>query len=345
MAISLAPRLPTIHNIPPLAKRIVAITLGLALAAVFAVALLYMQNRRPLTQQLPGLPAIVSGQQPSYATGLYGPTDAPLVAPLGVAVSPAGDRVYVTESAGQRAVMVFDRGGNSVGTLAPPDTDSGGRFPLYVAVDPSGTVYVSDRIRATIDTYSADGKYIGLWKPEGDAPASPMALTFDADANLYVTDLLDGAHRVLVYGPAGDLKLSFGTQGSDPGQFSFPNGVAVDRQGRIFVSDSNNGRVQVFDRTGHLLETIGRGGTGSLSMPRGVAIDPLDRVFIADITGQSVEVWDASAEPPHRLYGVGSEGSGNAQFENPNGIAVDTTGRLYVTDRLNDRVQVWSFQF
>jgi sugar lactone lactonase YvrE len=67
-------------------------------------------------------------------------------------------------------------------------------------------------------------------------------------------------------------------------------------------------------------------------------------LFIVDTIGQSVEVWDASAEPLHRLYGVGSEGNGNGQLDHPNGVALDTTGRVYVTDRLNNRVQVWSFQ-
>ena len=121
---------------------------------------------------------------------------------------------------------------------------------------------------------------------------------------------------MLVLDPAGKLKLSFGSQGEEDGQFWFPNGIAVDSQGRIFVADSNNGRMQAFDKDGKFLFMISRGmSPGDLSMPRGIAIDSENRLLIADTSRGAVQAYkisesagsDAESAPlevPGRLLGI-----------------------------------------
>ena len=76
-----------------------------------------------------------------------GPARAKVRNPLGVAVSPKGDRIYATQSGGARSTIVLDRSGQPIGELVPPNTVPGGRLPLYMAVDASGSVYISDRLR------------------------------------------------------------------------------------------------------------------------------------------------------------------------------------------------------
>ncbi len=84
--------------------------LGL-LALLIGLIIWYLLFRQPL----PPLPIIPESQVPSYSTSMYGVTD-----PIGIAVTPDGDRIYVTESGGDKVVAIFDAGLNRVGTAAPP---------------------------------------------------------------------------------------------------------------------------------------------------------------------------------------------------------------------------------
>jgi len=109
-------------------------------------------------------------------TSIYGAT-----APLGVAIDPDRQRIYVTESAGERLVRVFDMSGKPVAALSPPDTTASTRAPVYVAVGPGGNVFVSDRLRNRIDVYSPSGAYQGPFQPESIAGTgwNPLAVAFD----------------------------------------------------------------------------------------------------------------------------------------------------------------------
>jgi sugar lactone lactonase YvrE len=128
---------------------------------------------------------------------------------------------------------------------------------------------------------------------------------------------------------------------------SFPNGVAVDRDGLVYVADSNNGRLLVFAADGELLAKIGRGaGAGNLGLPRGVAIDGQGRAFIVDSSGQGVLVYavlETGTTQPEHLGFFGGHGTADGQFAFPMGVAVDAQGRVYVADTANGRIQVWSY--
>ncbi|MEE8174702.1 MAG: FecR domain-containing protein, partial [Dehalococcoidia bacterium] len=131
-------------------------------------------------------PPLVRKSPPRYLFSIYD-----VEKPLGVAVDPAGQRISVTESGDRRVTRVFDREGNEIMLLAPPDTVPAERVPSYVAIDRMGTVYVSDRMRHTIDIYDVDGTYLGAFVPR-DNPGvswSPLGLAFDSSGNLYVTEV------------------------------------------------------------------------------------------------------------------------------------------------------------
>jgi DNA-binding beta-propeller fold protein YncE len=282
---------------------------------------------------------IIGSDLPAYDSSIYGVTQ-----PMGVAVSPDGNRVYVTESGGHRLVRVFDSSGDEVGTLKPPGGDW--RLPVYVAVNPDGEdVYVSDRLRETIDVYDSDGKYLKDIKPDGSLGkgANPLGLAFGPEGNLYATDAGGDreSHRVLVFGGGNEPLRKIG----EPGAFWFPNGLAVDSDGNVYVADSNDGRLAIFDSSGKLQASIRRGvGEGDLGLPRGVAIDD-GRLFVSDTTAHVVKVYKLGdpAEVPAYVGSFGVEGIADGAFEYPNGIAIAPDGRIYVTDRENNRVQVWSY--
>jgi sugar lactone lactonase YvrE len=216
--------------------------------------------------------------------------------------------------------------------------------PVYVAVDPTNAdVYVSDRPAGAVYVYDRDGTFKSEFRPAVAIEGwQPLGLTFDVDGNLYVTDLAAPA-RVLEFDASGKLLLTLGAAEG----LNFPNGVAVDADGLIYVTDSNNGRLLVFGADGALLSKIGRGaGAGNLGLPRGIAIDGQGRAFVVDSSGQGVLVYRAlvsGQEQPEHLGFFGGHGIADGQFAFPMGVAVDAHGRVYVADTANGRIQVWSY--
>jgi DNA-binding beta-propeller fold protein YncE len=308
------------------------------LATLVTIALWYFLFRQPIaTLPLPGIPQV---EVPAYSTAVYG-----TLGPSGVAVSPSGDRIYVTQSVGSRTGLVFDAAGTKLGTMAPPAGTGTDHAPVYVAVDPlTNEVYVSDRLAGAIYIYDRDGAYQRTFTLAQPRPGwQPLGLAFDSKGNLYVTDLSGPFQKVLVIDRSAAVIRTLG----ENDRLAFPNGVAVDGAGNVYVTDSNAGRLLVFGADGQVRAQVGRGsGGGNLGLPRGIALDGSGHVFVVDSTGQGVFIYRAPAGEEHRLaflgY-IGGQGVADGTFEFPNSVAVDARGRVYVADTFNDRVQIWSY--
>ena len=323
-------------------RRIAALTIALVIVGLLLAW--YLMNRKPLSE----LPGLSDTKMPHYEMSIYGTTK-----PIGVAVSPSGDRIYVTESDGTRVVRIFNRDGKQTGILQPPASTGVGpsaHLPMYVAINPTTQdVYVSDRLTSTIYIYDGSGKYLRTFAPKGNLGAptwAPLGLAFGPDGSLYVTDVRgkdSKAHRVVEFGPDGAFVRSMGT----PGQLNFPNGIVVDGHGNIQVTDSNNGRLVVFNAAGKMIATISQGvGEGDLGLPRGAAVDDAGRLLVADTSDHNVKVYKVGttdAPTPTFIGLFGAEGQLDGTFEYPNGVATDTRAHIYITDRENNRVQVWGY--
>ena len=316
----------------------VLVLLGLAATGLVLFSAWYLINRKPITE-LP-LPGLAIETVPSYSYSVYG-----VNAPTGVAVTPDGSRIYVTQTEGDPRVLVFDGKGNPLGALVPPASTGSDHVPVYVAIDPTNAdVYVSDRPTGSILVFGADGAFKRVFQPGKSLTGwQPLGLGFDAHGHLYVTDVSGPFNTVHEFDAGGALVRTIGKDG----QFNFPNGVAVDPAGNLYVTDSNNGRLVVLDPSGRERAIVRRGaGSGDLGLPRGTAIDDGGRVYVVDTSGQGVQVYHvvgSNDDPPAFIGRFGSGGTDDGAFQYPNGIAVDGRARVYVTDWRNNRVQVWTY--
>ncbi|MBI5285402.1 MAG: 6-bladed beta-propeller [Chloroflexi bacterium] len=310
--------------------RLIAMLAVSFLPAIAVYALVVRSDARPLPS--PG--GASAAALPRHAQSLEG-----AARPMGVAV--AGDgTIYVTEGSGEHRIRVLDQQGQALRSMAAPEAEPGASAPVHVAVGPTQEVYVSDQGEDAIRVFAPDGAYIRDVAPPADTAGvwHPLGVGFAPDGRLLVTDVTPGRHRVMVFDPSGNFAFAFGSEGNGDGEFSFPNAAAVDAQGRIYVSDSNNGRVQIFDASGSYIDTISTWAGGKLGLPRGLAIDGRDRMFVADTLSGLVQVYDVSGAPKF-LYSFG--GGVDHPLHYPNGLALDSAGRVYVTDRENNRVEVW----
>jgi sugar lactone lactonase YvrE/TolB-like protein len=139
------------------------------------------------------------------------------------------------------------------------------------------------------------------------------------------------------------FSLAWGRPGSGSGDFVKPCGVAADGVGNIYVADTYNNRVQVFDNSGTFMKAWGQEGTGSgsLARPWDLAVDSESIVYVADTYNHRVQRFDANGV---YLGQWGQKGKGSGAFYFLSGIAVGPDGTIYTVDAKLNRVQVFDNQ-
>ncbi len=172
--------------------------------------------------------------------------------------------------------------------------------PRGMAVSPDGTLYVADTAQHRVWHITAQGAVLGSLGGFGAALgqfSEPWDVALDAQGNLYVADTWN--HRIQKFDAAGQYVTSWGTLAqvaafSPNGQSLFfgPRGIAVAPNGEVFVTDTGNKRVQVFDADGKFLREFGGSGTypGLMNEPVGIAVNETE-VFVADAWNRRVQVF------------------------------------------------------
>lgn len=212
--------------------------------------------------------------------------------------------------------------------------------PVGVAPGPDGQLFVSDSTRARIVVLSGDGEVL---RGFGSAPETgrPTGLAWDARGQrLLVLDTTGG--RLLVYAADGRLLQTAGERGSGPGQFNYPTGLALAPDGRVFVSDSLNYRVQILGSDlapRGAFGMVGR-GPGCFAAPKGVALDSAGHVYVVDGMFENVQIFTDAGQ---LLLAFGGHGSGLGELALPTGLWIDDRDRIHVADGGNARIQVFQY--
>ena len=129
---------------------------------------------------------------------------------------------------------------------------------------------------------------------------------------------------------------------TDPGTFSLPEGVAVGADGKVFVTDTFNDRVETFDADGEFISTFGKNGDGpaDFERPKGIAVDRDGHIWVVDAVQQMVKVFNQQGR---LLIYFGRQGAYPGQFMSPWGIAIGPSNQVVVSETYKGRVQLFRY--
>jgi DNA-binding beta-propeller fold protein YncE len=218
--------------------------------------------------------------------------------------------------------------------------------PLGMAVDSDCDLYVVDGTARRVVVYDQEGDFLSAFGGS-DKFERPVHVDVDADARYaYVVDtggVSTDEHRIRVFDIAtGELAFDIGRRGTGPGEFNLPKDIAIGPDGLLYVVDSSNFRIQVFQADGTYLHTFGSIGVqpGQFSRPKGVDTDPDGNVYVTDAAFGNFQIFNPAGQ---LLLFVGSRSTspGAAKYMLPAGIAVDEDGRVYMVDQFFRKVDVY----
>ena len=264
------------------------------------------------------------------------------------------DRVYVFNR-GENPVLVFTPEGDFICSWGEDVI----RRAHGITIGPDDAVYCVDDLDHTVKKFSTDGELLltlgtsGCFSDTGATSVDyreirragppfnfPTNLAISPSGDLYVSDGYGNA-RIHRFSADGELLFSWGEPGDGPGQFHVPHGIAVDENGKVYVADRENDRIQIF-------EPDGRYATEwkDLARPCEVFIDGDFIVYVAELgyrsgmwpgtssptpsaTGGRMSVFDARGELLAR-WGGGEDPCALGDFYAPHDVWVDSRGDVYV---------------
>ncbi|MEX2571708.1 MAG: peptidyl-alpha-hydroxyglycine alpha-amidating lyase family protein [Gemmatimonadota bacterium] len=274
------------------------------------------------------------------------------------AIHPAADgNIWVAERCGANTcvgsdldpILLFGTDGNLIRSFGAGLVS----WPHGMEVDSQGSVWVTDAYASGAETtghtvlkFSPQGELLMTLGTPGVAGNPPASLTRPSDVlvapngEIYVVDAhgAEGINRIVKYAADGTYLDTWGETGYGPLQFRDPHALAMDSQGRIFVGDRANNRIQVLDQEGNFIAIWTQFGR-----PSGIFIDEDDRIYVADSESSpaSDEFWGMRNAGWEKGIRVGSARTGWVDYfipdtqpnvngySGPEGIAVDAEGNLY----------------
>jgi len=221
-------------------------------------------------------------------------------------------------------------------------------FPHGITVDREGNVWVTDGDGKDgkghqVFEFSSKGKVLLALGKAGVAGATddtfnrPSAVAIAPNGDIFVADGHGGDSnaRIVKFAKGGKFLMTWGKKGTGPGEFNIPHALAFDSQGRLFVADRGNNRIQIFDQDGKFIDQWRQ-----FSRPSGISIDRHDVIYVADSESGSVAKDHAAWKRGIRI-GSAKDGSVTAFIPDPNmdpnamgtsaaeGVAADANGVIY----------------
>jgi len=277
-------------------------------------------------------------------TEKYNPKTFPfqLIGPFGIAIDSKG-LVYVAD---QRVGAVFIFNTQTRDTqLIRNGYEAHFGWINGLAIDDDDRLFVSDGKMRRVMIFNSKHEVEGQ---STEGLVDPVGLALDTTNRfLYVVDTQQD--QVLVY-DADTLKLlrHIGTGGKNhylttPGDFGAPECVALDKDGNVYVTDTLNNRVEIFDADGNFISLFGKHGDGPgyFARPKGIAVDGDGHIWVADEMTDRLQVFNKDGQ---LLTYIGSgHGELPGQFKALVGVAIDKQNRVYTTEQFPGRLQIFHY--
>jgi streptogramin lyase len=290
----------------------------------------------------PYLPGVSWGQLPDGRK--WGST-------AGIAVGPDGN-IWAIDRCGARG----SRGTNCADSPLDPilEFDPSGKFlksfgkavfvsPHKITVDPDGNLWVADNgIKdgkgQQVFKFDQNGKILltlgkaGVSGPGLDTFDQPTEVAVAPNGDIFVADghgekPTDNA-RIMKFDAHGKFLKTWGKKGTGISEFDCPHTLAFDSQGRLFVGDRQNNRIQIFDQNGHFIAEWKQFGR-----PSGIDIDKNDVIYVADSESRNGEPGYGYNPGCRRGIRIGSTKDGSVKYfvpdAAPEGITADAGGNMY----------------
>lgn len=264
-------------------------------------------------------------------TGPFELGDGQFYDPIGIAIDDSGN-VYVTDPTNNR-IEIFDANGHFFYKFNPiAETGAFGEANGIAVYN--GKMYVVDQGKYQVSVF--DITY-------GNTTSAPNTVLTSPTMYSYTPQNAPGVPQV-AQSPTSALPTTgsitagyvsaFGSEGSKNGQFSGPQGIALDSSGNVYVADAGNNRVEKFDPAGNFMSIIGSGGSGDgqFSYPTNVLVDKSGNLYVTDLNNYRIEKFDPSG---NFILKFGMRGNDDGQFQNPRDMAIDASGNLYVADLIH----------
>jgi DNA-binding beta-propeller fold protein YncE len=258
--------------------------------------------------------------------------------PKGVHVAKDG-KIYVTDTAAGDVFILdpVNKTANSVNSM-------GAKYffkPIGVTTDDQNRIFITDSQTDKVIVLDQEGKVLATLVPKTPFK-QPSGIAADSERNrLYVIDTHN--HHIEVFA-LDTLKHedTIGKRGQDEGEFNFPSNITVDTQGHVYVVDTMNGRVQIFDSEGRFINMFGQFGdvSGMFARPKGIGVDSEGHIYVVDAAFNNVQIFNQEGEPMMAFIGYGDDRGGMIL---PSGIAIGPDDYIYVVDSWNRRVKVLEY--
>jgi len=256
--------------------------------------------------------------------------------PKGLAIDRAGN-ILVSDMSNAR-IEKFSPKGDFISSFGQRGWAEGELVdPFGIAIDRDGNIYVVEAGSGRIQKFKPDGTSSAIWKRTVDEldMYGPRKIALGPDDSLYVVDM--GHVRIIKFNLEGRQTAHWGTPGEGDGQFRDMTSVAVDpKENKVYVADSGNKRIQIFDPNGNFLGKWQVDEWGTFFGFEDLAIDAqARRLYASSATMDNILVFDLTngtrlpplqPKPPDKLEG-------------PTAIAL-SKGKLYVLNNKTARVSV-----
>ncbi len=212
--------------------------------------------------------------------------------PLGIDISETGT-VFIADTRNYR-IQAFDLSGKFLYMfpvkVGPGETNPD---PVDVAVSKlNNYLYISDNENHKIKVYNQNGTYEFEWGGFGEAYGAfryPGMMTRNEYNEIFIVDVLNT--RVQKFDPFGDFITDIGSWGVLQGNLFRPKGVALDKEGRVFISDSYMGVVQAFTDLGRSIGVVcEKNKVRKFRVPVGIVFDKNDRLLVVEMRGNKITV-------------------------------------------------------